>query len=190
MSTVLFSVSRHNGHTLKVLDTRPSPCICWRMSIFKKLVTQGPFASVRDENNVILKKVEMPPLATRNKRTWRASLKALTNDGEDLHVVLFNLAHGVPLVSRLPDGRECEPVIPSPEVRRAAAMDLLTLLHGKAVAQTEVMKAEIDAEEVARYAAMSADELFEAARPLLHAEMKRKELLGSASAESQESDAE
>lgn len=101
------------------------------------------------------------------KRTWRSALRHITNDGEDAMVVLRDLMEGRPFVATLPDGRQSEPVIPSPEVRRAAAVDVLHLLHGKPVAQTEVLKAEREAEDVERYKAMSLDALVAAAAPLL-----------------------
>jgi phosphoribosylcarboxyaminoimidazole (NCAIR) mutase len=86
-------------------------------------------------------------------------MRRLTNDGKDVMEVLYNLAMGSAVISQLPDGRVSEPIIPSPEVRRAAAVDLLHMLHGKPVAQTEVVKAEQEAEDVAQYAALSDDEL-------------------------------
>lgn len=113
--------------------------------------------------------IETTPISPKAlmKRTWRAALRHITNDGEDAMVVLRDLMEGRPFVATLPDGRQSEPVIPSPEVRRAAALDILHLLHGKPVAQTEVLKAEREAEDLEKYKAMSLDALVAAAAPLL-----------------------
>ena len=46
-------------------------------------------------------------------------------------------------------------IIPSVETQRAAAKDIAEFLHGKAVAQTEVMKAEKENEDVMQYQALS-----------------------------------
>jgi len=139
------------------------------MSVFRKLAIQGGVAVIREGSKV----VDATPikshadLAERKARTpegvkretWRGVMRRLTNDGKDVMEVLYNLAMGSAVISQLPDGRVSEPIIPSPEVRRAAAVDLLHMLHGKPVAQTEVVKAEQEAEDVAQYAALSDDEL-------------------------------
>jgi hypothetical protein len=57
----------------------------------------------------------------------------------------------------------------------AATKDLLDRGWGKAVAQTEVVKAELEAEDAAQYAAMSDDALREAARPFLERAQKERE---------------
>ncbi len=139
------------------------------MSVFKKLAVQGGVAVVREDGKVVasthIKAHE--EVAMRKKRTaesikretWRSVMRRLTNDGKDVMEVLYNLAMGTAVVAQLPDGRVSEPVIPSPEVRRAAAVDLLHMLHGKPVAQTEVARAAQEAEDVAQYAALSDEEL-------------------------------
>jgi hypothetical protein len=44
-------------------------------------------------------------------------------------------------------------------VRRAANLDLITLLHGKSVSQTEVIAAEKAADDMAVYAAMGENDI-------------------------------
>lgn len=98
------------------------------------------------------------PIKAREK-TWRAQLRELTGNGQRLFQTLYNLSEGQPIVHRLPDGRTSEPIVPSPEVMRGAATDLLHMLHGKPVAQTEVTKAEEDAGRMLQVQAMSDEEL-------------------------------
>jgi hypothetical protein len=139
------------------------------MSVFRKLAIQGGVAVIREGNKVVdstpvkshadLAKNRARTPEGAKRETWRGVMRRLTNDGKDVMEVLYNLAMGNVLVAQLPDGRVSEPIVPSPEVRRAAAVDLLHMLHGKPVAQTEVVKAEQEAEDVAQYAALSDDEL-------------------------------
>lgn len=133
------------------------------MSIFKKLSVENGVAVVRDASTskALASSTLQKPVTIRS---WRNTLRKLTNDGEDLHRILFDLASGTPTTYKLPDGRESEPVIPSPEVRRAAAVDLLHMLHGKPVAQTEVDRAEADREIRQQYAAIDDDTLLAAVR--------------------------
>lgn len=148
-----------------------------------KLSRQGDRVVARDENG----KVVGSSIVTRDatKRTWRRLLKEMTHDGADVMAVLHNLAMGHAYTA-VHDGKETEPIVPSPEVRRAAAMDLLTFLHGKPVAQTEVAKADEVAEEMVQYSAMSETELRRIVA-LSDAEKKRKELTGDFTSESEAS---
>jgi hypothetical protein len=126
------------------------------MSAFKKLTQQGRTLVARDEKGSPVQALALDqPI---NKKTWRKALKELTNDGADIHVVLVNLSKGVPIVHRF-GGLESEPIIPSPEVMRAAAMDLHRIMHGKEVAETEVIKAEEEAAKAQQLAAYSTQEL-------------------------------
>jgi hypothetical protein len=142
------------------------------MSVFRKLAVQAGVAVVRESTGKVLDATPIQShedLARRRhgkpkdvkRETWRGVMRRLTNDGKDVMEVLYNLAMGNVLVAQLPDGRVSEPMVPSPEVRRAAAVDLLHMLHGKPVAQTEVVKAEQEAEDVAQYAALSDEQLEE-----------------------------
>jgi hypothetical protein len=67
------------------------------------------------------------------KKTIRQLISRVTNGGEELVTVLYDLALGKPVAYNLPDGRLSEPMIPTFEVRRAAAKDLLEMFAGKAV---------------------------------------------------------
>jgi hypothetical protein len=139
------------------------------MSVFRKLAVQAGVAVVREGNKVVdatpmkmhedLAKGRSRVPSTIKSETWRSAMRRLTKDGAELHQVLYNLAMGSVQVVELPDGRVSEPIIPSPEVRRAAAVDLLHMLHGKPVAQTEVVKAEQEAEDAKQYAALSDEQL-------------------------------
>ena len=135
------------------------------MSVFKKLAIQGGVLVARDEKGSIVatQTIETRGMSpARKKETWRTAMRRMTNDGLDQMRVLHDLSHGVAYKVTLPDGRESEPIIPTPEVRRAAAIDLLHMMHGKPVAQTEVVRAEQEAEDAVQYAALS-DEQLEAA---------------------------
>lgn len=166
------------------------------MSVFRKLALQNGVAVLREgppgETGQVIKAVDLKRVEKQEKaiarfntssetikrRTWRTALQKLTNDGDDLVRVLYELAMGSASQVLLPDGRVSEPVIPTPEVRRAAAADLLDRLHGKAVAQTEVMRASQEAEDHAQYSALTDEQLKEVLRNTawVIAEQKRREL--------------
>ncbi len=145
--------------------------------LFKR---QGNKVVLRDQETGMPKKDENnQPMAVvipkdAPQKTWRTKLRKLTNNGELLDEVLMSLAGGEAYEARLPDGRKSEPIVPSPEVRRAAAVDLLNMLRGKPVSQTEVGKAEEVEAERERLAAFSDDALAEAARPYLEVIARKK----------------
>lgn len=130
-----------------------------------KIVRQGPHLVARDtdtgriatrtnrQGEVEQIRATVPVRASR--QTWRKGLARITNNGTMLDEILLGLALGAAYEPVLPDGRKGEPVVPSPEVRRAAAVDLMHMLRGKPVAQTEVMKAEKEAEDLEQYRALS-----------------------------------
>jgi hypothetical protein len=100
--------------------------------------------------------------ADTRPETWRRALSKLTEGGKDMQLVLIDLMHGNAYTPRVfdKDGKErlgvsCEPIIPSAEVRRAAAMNLHEMLHGKAVAETEVVASEREAEKKLQLESMS-----------------------------------
>jgi hypothetical protein len=128
------------------------------LTLYKKLVQQGQIAVIRDDKGTVVAHAPLLPAKSR-KETWRAALRRLTNNGADLHATLYNLSQGTPLTYTLPDGRTSEPIIPSPEVMRAAAVNLIEFLHGKAVAQSEVTKAEEDSVRLDQLSAYSDEEL-------------------------------
>lgn len=124
--------------------------------MLKVLNRQGNAMVVRDADQptrpVVAAQI-LPKDAAR--KTWRSFLKRLTNNGEDLFANIHNIAQGQPFSVTLPDGTMSEPRIPTPEVRLQANMHLLEFLFGKAVAQTEVVKAEEQSQEIAQIEAMS-----------------------------------
>jgi hypothetical protein len=131
------------------------------------MTRQGNLVVLRDKDGRVVQdeyqqaKAAVLPTRKADKLdayTWRHFLRKMTNGGDDLLLNMIALANGIPH-SVTHNGQESTPVIPSPEVRRAANMDLITLLHGKAVAQTEVIAAEKEASEAAQYQAMSDDAL-------------------------------
>lgn len=138
-----------------------------------KFTQQGPHVVARNEDGSIARKENgeqvrayCPP-NTQNKETIRKAITRLTNGGEHLIVKMLNLSAGNPIKVPSIDGQEHEPIIPTAEVQLAATRDLLDRAFGKAVAQTEVLKAEVEAEDMAQYAAMSDEQLREAAAPYL-----------------------
>ena len=126
-----------------------------------KIVRQGQYLVTRGEDGRVVRRDDakmlkaLVPSNTRNRETWRKALDRITDGGRVLDEVLLNLAMGTPYEPVLPDGRKGEPVVPTPEVRRAAAVDLMHMLRGKPVAQTEVVKSEKEAEDLEQYRAMS-----------------------------------
>ena len=93
-------------------------------------------------------------------KSWRDDLRAqLGPNGEELHLILFKLAKGEAWMASLPDGRVSEPILPSSDVRLRAAVFLHETLYGKAVAQTEIQKAEHEAKEFEAIRALNDDEL-------------------------------
>lgn len=108
---------------------------------------------LRDEKGMVRAHATVQRADTRLE-TWRRALSKLTNGGKDMQLVLIDLMHGNAYTPRVfdKDGNEvpnirCEPIIPTPEVRRASAMNLHEMLHGKAVAETEVRSSEREAEK-------------------------------------------
>ncbi len=97
-------------------------------------------------------------------KSWRDSLrKRLTV--ERLHDILANFAEGKAWMATLPDGRSTAPILPSSTDSLKAAMFLHEALHGKAVAQTEIIKAEQEAKDFEAVRALDDDALeAEAAR--------------------------
>lgn len=137
--------------------------------IFAKYTRQGGHVVARNTDGSITRNPEtgaqvravLPPRA--GKETVRRALHRLTNGGEDLVLRMLNLSAGVPIeVPPTSDGRKTDPIVPTAEVMLQATKDLLDRGWGKAVAQTEVLKAELEAEDAMQYAAMSNEALLEA----------------------------
>lgn len=118
----------------------------------------GPFAIIKQSLQENLPEVR--------SRSWRASLRARLS-ADAMHEILASFAEGKAWMAELPDGRCSAPMIPSSDVRLRAIMFLHEALYGKAVAQTEIQKAEQEAKEFEAVRALSDDELeLEAAKVL------------------------
>ncbi len=99
-------------------------------------------------------------------KSWRESLRRRL-PADRMHEILADLAEGKAWMAELPDGRCCAPVLPSSDVRLRAIMFLHEALYGKAVAQTEIQKAEQEAKDFEAVRALNDDELeLEAAKIL------------------------
>lgn len=135
---------------------------------YKKVSRQGNSVVVREEREVagvpkmVVAAHAIVQRADTRPETWRRALYRLTNGGQDMQLALIDLMHGNAYTPKVFDkhGREkegvsCEPIIPSAEVRRAAAMNLHEMLHGKAVAETEVIASEREAEKKMQLESMS-----------------------------------
>lgn len=130
---------------------------------------------MRNETKNIVQHATLLP-AKNKSQSWRKALRDLTDDGRELLTILLDISRGMPQQRTLPDGRVSEPMVPTAEVQFQAAKSLFEFLNGKAVAQTEVIKAEEQTILQEQLAAMSNEDLLEAARPLLEAAQKRMEL--------------
>ena len=102
---------------------------------------------------------ESMPQVTKSKN-WRDALGArIGTRGEKIWEILADLAEGKAWMAQLPDGQISIPVIPSSDVRLRAAIALAEMKFGKAVAQTEILKAEAEASEMESIRALSDAEL-------------------------------
>lgn len=149
------------------------------MPLFKKPKTlftvtqQGPHLVKRDADGRVVASVVAPKptvagaQSPQSIRTFRNAVYKMTDGGLDNIKKLIALRDGLPTETDLPDGRRVQGETPTPEVQRAAAMNLHEMLHGKAVAATEVVKAEKEAEDLEQYRAMSDADLAKAALPYL-----------------------
>lgn len=106
-------------------------------------------------------------------KSWRAQLREITNNGKELAEIMLSLAKGDAWQVRLPDGRVSAPVLPSSDVRLRAAVFLHETLFGRAVAQTEIVKAEQESREMDAIRALSDDQLEQEAARILEARKVR-----------------
>lgn len=132
-----------------------------------KVEQRGKYAVLRDSNGKLRTKVAGD--ITKTRTTWRAFVRKLTNNGEDQFEVLIKLSKGEPIQYKHPTTGEIAVAVPGVEVMRQAAKDVIEFLHGKAVAQTEVSKAEEEAVHQEKLRALSDQQLLELARPILEA---------------------
>ncbi len=100
----------------------------------------------------------------RSQASFRDAIrKRVGDDGGKLWDTLADIAEGKPWCAeiQLPNGQiaRSEPQIPTTSDRRHAAVALGEFLFGKAVPQTEVLKAEEAAQELAEVRALTDEEL-------------------------------
>ena len=121
---------------------------------------------VRDETGRLVNTKPAEPFATviemPKAKNWRAAIRRqVGGDGSSIWETWFDLMQGKVFVPTHKDANgivhEGEPMVPSFEVRRAAARDLAEFAFGKPVAQTEIVKAEEESEVMAQLTALSDD---------------------------------
>lgn len=163
------------------------------MSIFKKPPTTQAINNTlvdRDENGQITK-VTHAPLTKIPRVNWRKLAHDHTNGGMEMLEVLINIARGNPRQMKLPDGQVTEWQVPTIEASRSAAQTVFELIHGKAVAATEVVRASQEADDAEQYRNATEDMLEEAARIYLERSDKRKaQLEGNNATDDSQSDSE
>lgn len=117
---------------------------------------EGRWAVLRDSQGNIVEKT----LNKHNeKENWRNLMKKMTNGGQLPFTVAIEIAQGTPFVPELPDGTRGEPQVPNASTRLVAAQWLHEQMFGKAVAQTEIVKAEEETKLQSQVAALSDAEL-------------------------------
>ena len=146
------------------------------MSFFKKADTQGGRVVVRDENSHVVPRAKSPLL-----KNWRKQLREATEleGGNILLAAAVNIALGNPVKRINPEDGTFTWDIPAGSDQRQMLQFLLEMDKGKAVAQTEVVKAEQEANDHAQLNALSDEALRDAARPFLE-RMVRKQIEGGA----------
>jgi hypothetical protein len=112
---------------------------------------EGPFAIIRDKDGrVVHRQIDQQG----PRKNWRQYARLMTNDGLDMFQKMVSIAKGEAFQTEitLPTGEKMlsEPMIPPLSVQKEAAKDVFELIHGKAVAATEVVKAEEEAKEIER----------------------------------------
>ena len=122
---------------------------------------EGAFATWRDSNGKLITKIATA--APMNKETWRALLRRATDGGFEPFLIALSIARGEAQGTEvtMPNGEKAvsEPIVPTPAIRLAAAQWLGEMIHGKAVVQTEMRKAETEDREVEKIRALSDEEL-------------------------------
>ena len=136
------------------------------MSFFKT-TKQGGSLVIRDEAGKVVKATPIRPEVTKRMQTWRAQMRALDTTGIDDLIALRNIGYGVPRKVMNPEDGTYTWDVPSISDQRQALTTIVELRFGKAVAATEIVKAEAEAEEQEQYAALTNEALLEAARPFL-----------------------
>lgn len=136
------------------------------MSVFKTAV-QGGILVTRDEGKKVVARSIAPPKG--KAVNWRKQLREATEleEGNILLARAINIALGNPQRATLPDGSYTEWTVPSVGEQKDMLKFLLEMDKGKAVAQTEIVKAELESEDLAQYRSISDEDLAKAARDYL-----------------------
>ena len=156
------------------------------MSFFKKgepdsnltVTMQNGRAVVRDERGFVVKASAARELATPKKKSRRATLRDITENeaGQSLlDINMVYIALGQPWRATLPDGSYTDWVVPTTSERLDALRFLTEQRDGKAVAQTELLKAMVEEDSAEQYRAYTDEQIAEAARPYLE-RMNKKEV--------------
>ena len=120
----------------------------------------GPWAIVRDTDGRVAHR-QLDQGGPR--KNWKHFARLLTNNGMDMMEKMVRIARGESFQTTvtMPDGSTMlsEPLVPPMAVQHAAAKDVFELIHGKAVAATELVRAESEAEEMERIRSMTDAEL-------------------------------
>lgn len=128
-----------------------------------KTTRQGGVYVVRDENDIVVKKQRIggPKLKVRG---WRALMRQFDESGEGIDELLLlkKIAHGKPFRRELPDGSHSEWMVPDLPTQLKALLAYIEFDKGKAVAQTEALKAEQASDELEQYRNIPESELYAA----------------------------
>lgn len=122
--------------------------------------------------------------ALKENRGDRRSRDVLRRElGREIDDIILDLARGKAWMATLPDGRQSAPVLPSSDVRLRAAIYLHESYFGKAVAQTEISKAEEESKNLEAVRALSDAELELEASKILDARRVNRLSPGTTEAE-------
>lgn len=106
-----------------------------------------------------------------NYRGSRDAIRHLfrVDGGLELYEIMLELARGTAYAPKMPDGREGPIIVPTPDVRFRAAMELAHTLNGRPVSQAEMANAEVDSKEVSAIRALDDTTLRQKALGVLQA---------------------
>lgn len=135
-----------------------------------RITKHGNATVLRDETGKRIARSLEPVRAA----AWRDIIGQMTNNGADLLVRMMAIAQGLPFTPEGEDeeGRKPRQMIPTIDQQLHAQQLLWEYQHGKAVPQTEVVKAMDAAVEAEQYKAMTDEELWKLAN-------KKREKLAS-----------
>jgi len=144
--------------------------MCAFLSEMAEIKKQGNHLVARDASGRVLGKITD---AKMSRESWRRLLRKVTNNMEDQWSKLLSISRGEPFTVKLPDGRQSEPVVPSIDAQMHASVELLHMVYGRPVPQTDVVQAEEASQEVERVQALTDAELDNEIRKYI-AEQKAK----------------